>query len=188
MSGHRMTRSTPLRHTARPLANAALLLAALAALLLLLNPAPSAARPAGSACSQVGVGATHHVRACAGRNRAGHMHSAKGHRSRRHHSVDGRKKTTHRAVHPPASPPSVGGESDDAGCEGGSEPADGADACEDGSRPSCPDASQPESAGEGSGLVCAAQGAPAPASPAEEADAEEDEEEDVASARVASAS
>ncbi len=89
-------------------------------------------------------------------------------------------------------PTASGAEWSEAECEDGSAPERspaGSYACEDGSRPGCPDGSQPTLSDDGSMLVCLAQGAPsspAPGAPAENLD--EGESEDAARSRVAIAS
>jgi hypothetical protein len=83
-----------------------------------------------------------------------------------------------------------GTEFSEASCEDGSAPeragAHGAYACEDGSRPSCEDGTQPTQSDDGSMLVCITHGAPGSSAPAEEGE-ESESEEDEADSRRASA-
>jgi hypothetical protein len=201
--GRRMSRSTPLSDRARRLL-AIVLLAGLAALLLLLRPAPSTAKVAGGACSSAPAHVGHRAHACAGRNRAAHVHGlVRGRRSGHRDPIAKKRRVGHGSDHAAAiAGPVAGDEQGEAECEDGSEPerSGSAYACEDGSQPACPDGSQPQSSGDGSALVCVAQDTPAPSSPAEEegdeeaeeseeeAGSEEGSEEELTSARVAIAS
>jgi hypothetical protein len=140
----------------------ALLLTALAALLC--RPAPSSASSAAGACAS--AHAKQHVRACAGRNRAGHARGkAKGRRSGRHHRINKKKAAQHVSVDAPstAAPPAT--------CEDGSKPqseGDGSFSCADGSGPVCSGGAEPVPTKNGANLLCPA----APGTGAEWSEAE----------------
>jgi hypothetical protein len=95
------------------------------------------------------------VRACAGRNRAGHAHhKAKARHSGRHRPINKKKKAAqHGSVGTPSTvaPPAT--------CEDGSKPQSegaGSFSCTDGSEPVCAGGAEPVSAKNGAKLVCPA--------------------------------
>jgi hypothetical protein len=161
-----MTRSVPLPRPANLARALSLLLIALAALLC--RPAPSSAASATRACASART--KQRVRACAGRNRAGHAQGrAKGRHSGRHHRINKKKKASrHGTVNVPGAgaPPAT--------CEDGSKPqgeGHGSFSCADGAEPVCASGAEPVPAKGGSKLVCpAATGAGAELSEAECAD------------------
>jgi hypothetical protein len=144
-----MIDSAPLPRTAKLALALALLLAALA--VLLCRPSPSSATSAAGACAS--AHAEQHVRACAGRNRAGHARGrAKGRHSGRHHRINKKKKAAqHGSVNQPSAvaPPAT--------CEDGSKPqseGDGSFSCADGSEPVCAGGAEPAPAKNGAKLLC----------------------------------
>jgi hypothetical protein len=95
------------------------------------------------------------VRACAGRNRAGHARGrAKGRHSGRHHRINKKKRVAqHGSVNTPSAvaPPAT--------CEDGSKPQSegaGSFSCADGSEPVCAAGAEPAPAKNGAKLVCPA--------------------------------
>ncbi len=146
-----MIGSALLPRPAKPALALALLLTAFATLLC--RPAPSSAKGAASACAS--AHAKRHVRACAGRNRAGHARDrAKGrHSGRRHHRINKKKAAQHGSVRPTSTVAKP------ATCEDGSQPqgeSDGSFSCADGSEPVCAGGGEPMPSKNGAKLVCPA--------------------------------